>query len=214
MDMERMLIFMEHMLVNQMLADLEEMKGQAAASHKETDATAEASQERKLAFLEGSRSCGKRMMAFKRKTTSCPNNSKAGLEEMEAANMEAYPKSTEAAVVRQELRMEVAYVDAVGPLDDRNMDRCLNVRHRRLPRRKIHRAVPAARKGHMYTGPGRDSAVRGIPKMRPLETRRQACPECNSVLKGGGYRYDRGCRSLLAVRLAVKQTLELRRRTE
>jgi hypothetical protein len=121
------------------------------------------------ALLHRFRSCGKGMTAWKTKATSCPENSKTS-PEVEAADLEETSGATEAVMERQELRMEEAYVDAVGSLEDRHKGQCLKVRRRRQPRkqiqdsvgsrvklaaarrRKISRAVPAVRKGHVRMG--------------------------------------------------------------
>jgi hypothetical protein len=135
-----------------LLANLTEMKGQAAANQKKlredmklqqevAEAKEEARLERKEALLG--------LRPSEEVTKACPENLKPGLNEMEvavvtiedssdkmeASDLEATQEATETAVEWQELCNKETELDNIRPLEDRYVDQRLVVRCCRLKTR-------------------------------------------------------------------------------
>jgi hypothetical protein len=162
--------------INEFLAEVKANQEKADANVKELKEDLIANQAKKEARLErmetllGLRPCEVAIEA-------CPENSKAGLEEMEAAMFtfegSSDDEETEAAAEQQKLRNEGMKVDTVGSLENRHMDQHLTVRRRRrrkkrtqgnewvrqklaaTRKRMIYRAVPAVRKGRIRKKPSK-----------------------------------------------------------
>jgi hypothetical protein len=60
----------------------------------------------------------------------------------------------------------------------------------RRPQTDDFRVVPAWRKGHNRQGQGKDDVVRGTPKERTFEKRRQARPKRNNGIRDLGVRRE------------------------